>query len=95
MLNLSISPSSSSSSSTTNNYNNSTNNNNIPFTSTSTPSPNGMWPVSPPSSGGKTRDPKLFMDQLPSPPNSNNSVRYESNTEWKTSGTIPSLMGNI
>lgn len=94
MLNLSISPSSSSSSSTTNN--NTTTNNNIPFTSTSTPSPNGMWPVSPPSSGGKTRDPKLFMDQLPSPPNSNNSsVRYESNTEWKTSGTIPSLMGKI
>lgn len=94
MLNLSISPSSSSSSSTTNN--NTTTNNNIPFTSTSTPSPNGMWPVSPPSSGGKTRDPKLFMDQLPSPPNSNNSsVRYESNTEWKTSGTIPSLMDQL
>lgn len=77
MLNLSISPSSSSSSCT----------NNVPFTSTSTPSPTGIWPVSPPSSGGRSH--------LPSPPNSSRTRQhnYDSNNEWKTSGTIPSLMG--
>ncbi|GAA5795797.1 hypothetical protein HPULCUR_001159 [Helicostylum pulchrum] len=88
MLNLSISPSSSSSSST----------NNIPFTSTSTPSPTGIWPISPPPSGGRNKN------QLPSPPNSSRrqqqqqqqqQQQYESNNEWKTSGTIPSLMDQL
>lgn len=79
MLNLSISPSSSSSS-----------NNNIPFTSTSTPSPTGMWPLSPPTSSRNNQN------HLPSPPNSSRRQQhYESNNEWKTSGTIPSLMGKI
>lgn len=73
MLNLSISPSSSSSSCT----------NQVPFTSTSTPSPTGVWPISPPNSTGPSH-------QLPSPPNSS-----RSNNEWKTSGTIPSLMGKL
>ncbi|KAG2192528.1 hypothetical protein INT47_006004 [Mucor saturninus] len=73
MLNLSISPSSSSSSCT----------NQIPFTSTSTPSPTGVWPISPPHSSGASH-------HLPSPPNS-----ARSNNEWKTSGTIPSLMDQL
>ncbi|KAI9366436.1 hypothetical protein BD770DRAFT_417303 [Pilaira anomala] len=81
MLNLSISPSSSSSS-----------NNNIPFTSTSTPSPTGIWPISPPTSSRNNKN------HLPSSPNSSRrqqQQQYESNNEWKTSGTIPSLMDQL
>lgn len=66
-----------------------------------------LWPISPPTSSGSKRHEldKFLMEQkahqqqhhLPSPPNSARSTsslkQHDNNNEWKTSGTIPSLMG--
>jgi hypothetical protein len=76
-------------------------------TSTSTSASTSLWPISPPTSSESKRHEldKFLMEQkahqqqhhLPSPPNSARSTsslkQYDSNNEWKTSGTIPSLMG--